>query len=311
MDKSALKKDDDQTPLYPIRVVSDITGVNAVTLRAWERRHGLFEPIRKPSGHRLYTQETIDLISRIVGLLDRGIRISQVKAHLLPEESPGDEQAPAQNVWKAPRDRMLSAVIRFSEAELDETYEEALSKFPVEVVTEKLLTPVLNELGLRWSNNEGSVAEEHFFGVYIRNKLGARLHHRKKSFNGPGVLLACLPGDRHETGLLLFSLAATEIGYHTILLGSDMPLDELPAAVKKTGCVAIVLSGMILPSLQILNRDLPRLMEQVDVPVFMGGQASLNLHGPLKQANIHVLGTDLVTGLQRFQELVPLANQEN
>src|SRR5690554_8015216 len=29
------------TPLYPIREVSRLTGVNSVTLRAWERRYGL------------------------------------------------------------------------------------------------------------------------------------------------------------------------------------------------------------------------------------------------------------------------------
>ena len=51
--------------LYPIRTVSELTGVNAITLRAWEKRHGLVRPIRKESGHRLYTQEHIDLIASI------------------------------------------------------------------------------------------------------------------------------------------------------------------------------------------------------------------------------------------------------
>ena len=60
----------DRTGLYPIGTVADLTGVNAITLRAWERRYGLFEPVRKGSGHRLYTQEHIDLITRVVGMLD-------------------------------------------------------------------------------------------------------------------------------------------------------------------------------------------------------------------------------------------------
>ena len=66
--------------LFPIRTVSELTGVNAITLRAWETRYGLIDPIRKPSGHRLYTQEHIDLINRVVGLLDRGMRIGQINA---------------------------------------------------------------------------------------------------------------------------------------------------------------------------------------------------------------------------------------
>ena len=42
---------------YPIRTVSLMTGVNVITLRAWEKTYGLIVPERKESGHRLYTQE--------------------------------------------------------------------------------------------------------------------------------------------------------------------------------------------------------------------------------------------------------------
>lgn len=64
---------------YPISEVSRITGVNSITLRAWERRYGLIEPIRTPSGHRLYTKEHIDRIIQAKALNDTGIPISQVK----------------------------------------------------------------------------------------------------------------------------------------------------------------------------------------------------------------------------------------
>jgi hypothetical protein len=33
---------------FPIREVSRLTGVNPVTLRAWERRYGLIQPTRAP-----------------------------------------------------------------------------------------------------------------------------------------------------------------------------------------------------------------------------------------------------------------------
>ncbi|MDX1336249.1 MAG: MerR family DNA-binding transcriptional regulator, partial [Gammaproteobacteria bacterium] len=35
---------------YPIRTVTDQTGVHPVTLRAWERRYGLIKPERTPKG---------------------------------------------------------------------------------------------------------------------------------------------------------------------------------------------------------------------------------------------------------------------
>ena len=39
--------------LLPMREVASLTGVNPITLRAWERRHGLIRPVPTVGGHRL------------------------------------------------------------------------------------------------------------------------------------------------------------------------------------------------------------------------------------------------------------------
>ena len=57
--------------LLPIRTVSLLTGVNAITLRAWERRYGLVIPQRTPKGHRLYTQQDVERILKHAGKLER------------------------------------------------------------------------------------------------------------------------------------------------------------------------------------------------------------------------------------------------
>ena len=44
---------------HPIREVSRLTGVNAVTLRAWQRRYGLVQPAPYREGHRLYSEQDI------------------------------------------------------------------------------------------------------------------------------------------------------------------------------------------------------------------------------------------------------------
>ena len=82
MAKPKLKMLTPGTELYPIRAVSALTGVNSITLRAWERRYGLIKPVRTPKGHRLYTREDIDLIHKVTALLDKGVAISQVRAAL-------------------------------------------------------------------------------------------------------------------------------------------------------------------------------------------------------------------------------------
>ena len=297
-------KEDEQAPgLFPIRTVSELTGVNSITLRAWENRYGLIEPVRKTSGHRLYTQEHIDLINRVVGLLDRGMRIGQVKAEVLSgNDSESSFEDERQNNWRRYINGMIAAIIRFDERSLERTYADALSHYPVRSVTEKLLSPVLKEIGERWASGQGSVAEEHFFGFYLRNKLGARFHHRVQNQTGPKLLMACLPGDMHEIGLLLFALDACDHGFQTILLGANMPLDEFPDAVKKTGSDALVLSGTIEPGGEVIGRSLPRLVEKLKVPVFVGGNVVASNFDDLKRSGVLLIGTDIDMGIKQIKK---------
>ena len=303
MNKANTKEDDQAPGLFPIRTVSELTGVNSITLRAWESRYGLIEPVRKASGHRLYTQEHIDLINRVVGLLDRGMRIGQVKAEIMSgsesESTIGEEK---QDNWRRYINGMIAAIIRFDEPSLERIYADALSHYPVRSVTEKLLSPVLKEVGERWASGKGSIAEEHFFGFYLRNKLGARFHHRSQNQTGPKLLMACLPGDLHEVGLLLFALDASSHGFQTILLGANMPLEEFPDAIKKTGSEALVLSGTIEPGDEVIRRSLPRLVEKLKVPVFIGGNVVASNFDDLKKSGVLLIGSDIDMGIKQIKK---------
>jgi methylmalonyl-CoA mutase cobalamin-binding subunit len=146
------------------------------------------------------------------------------------------------------------------------------------------------------------VAEEHFFGFYLRNKLGARFHHRSRNQSGPKLLLACLPGDLHEVGLLLFALDASDLGFQTVLLGANMPIRELPAAVKKTGCDALVLSGVVEPEGGVISDDLPWLVEQLTVPVFVGGNIAAKNFDQLRKSGVHAIGADIEMGLKQISK---------
>jgi len=72
-----------------MRTVAKLTGVNPITLRAWERRYGLIKPIRTEKGHRLYRQQDIEDIQRITAMLELGVSIGQVPAML--EHAPRSE----------------------------------------------------------------------------------------------------------------------------------------------------------------------------------------------------------------------------
>jgi DNA-binding transcriptional MerR regulator/methylmalonyl-CoA mutase cobalamin-binding subunit len=296
--------------LYTIGTVSKLTGVGAITLRAWERRYELIHPVRKESGHRLYTRTHIDQINRITALTGQGMRISQISLDMLESAPAGnDRDVAVESLWATYLDNMISAIIAFDEARLEEIYNEVLSLYPIELATRKLLKPLLIELGLRWETANGSIAEEHFFAFYLRNKLGARFHHRLRSEAGPRVLLAGLPGEYHEIALLLFALVANSQGFRLLPLGANMPLHELAYVAKQAKCDAIVLSGAIAPASRTLTEDLTHLVEVVEIPVFVGGPASVFACDAINKAGAEALGQDMEHGLRRLKERLAQAPQ--
>lgn len=285
--------------LFPIRTVSSLTGVNVITLRAWEQRHGLIRPRRTAKGHRLYGREDIERIHRTTSLLARGMAISQVRDAL-------DQEAPraaieAGSGWARYRAQMLVALSSFDDDGLEDAYNEALSVHRIEQVMQQLMMPLLRELGDRWEQGEGAVAEEHFFSVYLRNKLGARFHHRARGAAGVRVLAACLPGEQHDTGLLLFALTAQERGLRPVLLGANMPLGGMAAPIRRADCRGIVLSGSITPAPEVFAEQLPKLVAAAGIPVFVGGMASVRDRDAVVHAGAIPLGNDLVAGAERVR----------
>jgi DNA-binding transcriptional MerR regulator len=287
--------------LYPIGTVSSLTGVPPITLRAWERRYGLIQPHRKPSGHRLFTREDIDLIHRVVAFLEDGMRIGQVRERLLAESQNQDITA-APTVWDSYRSEMIAAIVQFDEQRLESTYGSALSLHPVDTVTRQLLTPLLIDLGERWQSGAGSIAEEHFFAFYLRNTLGARFHHRQRDNSGRRILAACMPGEHHEIGLLLFGLAAHQAGLQLVLLGADTPLQELAATASIANCEAIVLSGAIVPETSVIEEQLASLTKETELPVFIGGLTSVDCCEAIEHVGAVALGSDIGQGLKRLTD---------
>jgi DNA-binding transcriptional MerR regulator/methylmalonyl-CoA mutase cobalamin-binding subunit len=291
--------------VYPIRTVSTLTGVNSITLRAWERRYGLIRPTRTPTGHRVYTRTDIDTVHRVLALMEEGVAIGHMREALTVVEEPAPQTSDA-GPWTQARANMVAAISQFDEARLEVLYNDLLALHTIERVTYALLLPLLAELGERWTaEHPGGIAEEHFFGVFLRNKIGARLHHRSRIAQGPKLLAACLPGEHHEVGLLLFALAAHEYGYRVVLFGANMPLEQLSYVARRAQAQGIVLSGSIEPGSKLFSDELPALVREAAIPVIVGGQTSVRHRDELVSAGATPLGVDIGTGLRLLQSLIP------
>ena len=80
--------------LYRIGEVSRLTELKPFVLRYWESEFPMLEPVKSPTGHRMYRQEDVDLVFKIKRLLyDEGFTIAGARRHLRGNGSSGAEMA--------------------------------------------------------------------------------------------------------------------------------------------------------------------------------------------------------------------------
>ena len=69
--------------LFRIGEVSRLTATKAFVLRYWETEFPMLEPVKSPTGHRLYRREDIETVFEIKRLLyDEGFTIAGARKHL-------------------------------------------------------------------------------------------------------------------------------------------------------------------------------------------------------------------------------------
>ena len=170
----------------PIREVARQTGVNAVTLRAWERRYGLIVPQRTPKGHRLFSAEHVQRIHTILTWLNRGVPVSQVKTLI---DSAQVSPEAVENEWHSLRQNLVKAISELAERRVDDAFNQAMALYPPRTLCEQLLLPLLNELEQRWQGQFGAQMERVFFLSWLRSKFGARIYHNNRQLHGAPLLL--------------------------------------------------------------------------------------------------------------------------
>ena len=126
----------EQQELFPIREVSRLTGVNPVTLRAWERRYGLIRPTRTDSGHRLYSMADVEAVRSILARLNVASRSARSAAFWPQRGYPRGGRADGHRYRRM--ERMAGAASR-SGAQLrrgapEQLYGQVFSTYPLAVV---------------------------------------------------------------------------------------------------------------------------------------------------------------------------------
>jgi DNA-binding transcriptional MerR regulator len=284
----------------PIREVARITGVNAVTLRAWERRYGLIVPHRTAKGHRLFSAAHIQRIQHILTWLNRGVSVSQVKPLL--DLAPSHRE-PVDNDWLAWSQALTLAITELAGRRLDDNFNQVMSLYPAHTLCEQLLIPLLSELEQRWQGQFGAQLERVFFSSWLRSKLGARIYHNNRSLKGKPILLINHSPQPFEAQLWLTAWLVSSSHCPVEVFDAPLPGGELALAVERLKSPAVVLY-----SSQTLNpQQLPKLLKGVDCPILIAGPTVCIHSAELAVSTTEIAGLSLARDpLEAHQRLSQL-----
>jgi methanogenic corrinoid protein MtbC1 len=168
--------------------------------------------------------------------------------------------------------------------------DQLLAAYQIETILRELLIPFLHDLGERWARGDVTVAQEHFASNLLRGRL-LGLARGWGQGHGPSALLACLPGEQHDLGLLVFGITLHRRGWRIIYLGPDTPI----ATIRHT-------TGTIAPDLIVLTGTVDRLFAaRADAIADLARQTTVALGGAgatadlAAQTGARLLDTDPVS----------------
>jgi DNA-binding transcriptional MerR regulator len=258
----------------PIREVARQTGVNAVTLRAWERRYGLIVPQRTPKGHRLFSASHVQRIQAILTWLNRGVAVSQVKQLL---DTPQAFSESVDNDWHTVLQTLLQAVSQLQERALDDSVNQAMALYPPRTLCEQLLMPLLAALELRWQGQFGAQMERVFFCAWLRSKFGARIYHNNRQLRSAPLLLINHSDLPTEPNLWLTAWLISTADCPVEVFDGPLPVGELALAVE-----LLRPRGVLLYSSKAMNlAQLPKLFKGVSCPRMIAGPTVCIHHAEL------------------------------
>lgn len=299
---SALKRED----LFPIREVARLTGVNPVTLRAWERRYGLIQPTRTESGHRLYSLSDIEKVRNILAWIERGVAVSKVSKILAKTESVQPVSALiSPDLVRADyaewQQQVVDAVRNFDDIELDRIYGQIFSTYAVPIIFQDILMPLWRQL-LQRQQEFGQTSEWVFLDGFLRSRIIQRLLLKREGLSRR-VLISAISGQCRELELLVTALYLSKADVGVRMLTIGLPFDELTLVCQKIQPLALVLVSNHAPTSEFPKR-LGKLAMSLDCPLMLAGDVSDLAQDSLAGSSIGCLGNEGAVMSHRLRQFL-------
>jgi DNA-binding transcriptional MerR regulator/methylmalonyl-CoA mutase cobalamin-binding subunit len=284
---------------YPIKVVSQMTGLSVHVIRAWEKRYNVVEPDRSDTNRRLYSEEEIEKLKLLNEAVHKGHNIGSVAAYtvselknLLVKGSSGGTQTKENFIFTESKKSVeeiiqecLIAIKDYDAHKLEAILLNASSKLTQPVLLEELIVPLVYKVGELWHTGEIRVANEHLASSVVRSFLFNLLESYSVGESAPVLVSATPRGQEHELGALIAGVVAASSGWKVIYLGSSLPAEEIGAVVSHLGAKVVTLSIIYPSDDPHLKRELIKLHQilPTEVSLVVGGRAAKGYYDVLDE----------------------------
>jgi len=292
-----LSEVDGHGPLVRIGEVSRRTGVSVELLRAWETRYRLLRPKRTVGGFRLYSDLDAARVQRMRSLLGSGLSAAQAARTVLQEEAAGTH---ATTVPLGIVEELDRGLLAFDEPGTHATLDRLFSSVVLEAALEDAILPELRSIGDRWAAGEVTVAQEHFASTLVRGRLLALARGWDRG-RGHRAVLACVPGELHDIGLMCFGLVLRRQGWRILYLGQDTPPETAASAVRRSRATAFVAASVDRRRFTAVADELADLGQRATVAI--GGKGATDVGA--RRMHAMLLAPQLSTGATQLTSAAP------
>lgn len=269
--------------VFSIKDFENLSGIKAHTIRIWEKRYNILEPMRTDTNIRCYDIQNLQKLLNIVLLHNYGYKISKI-AQLSPEEIPLkvneiiSEKSSKIHAIKS----FKMAMMNFDHTLFFSTYNELLKDKSFKEVFYEVFIPLMEELGYLWQTNTISPSHEHFITYLIKQKLLSLTEkvQAKEPTKNERVYVLYLPlNEIHELGLMYLNYELLDSGYKTIYLGESVPIESLIDIKNYFDKITFVGYLTVEPTVE----HLPNYIERIQTEILDNSNHELKLLGRITE----------------------------
>lgn len=253
--------------VFSIKDLENLSGIKAHTIRIWEKRYNILQPMRTDTNIRFYDIKSLQKLLNITLLHNHGYKISKIsqfpeeKIPLLVRGIISDKSAKhhAINAFKM-------SMMNFDQVLFFNTYNTLLSEKSFREIFQDVFIPLINEIGVLWQTETITPAHEHFISCLIKQKLLINIEklQSQEPKNTDKVFALYLPmNEIHELGLMYLNYEILLNGYKSIYLGACVPMESLRDIKKYFDNVIFVSYLTVQPDKEELNEYIRRLNNEI------------------------------------------------